>query len=135
MAHGVQKLRLTGGEPLLRKNLDVLIEQLSALRTPEGKPLDLTLTTPGSLLRRKAAGLKDVRMHDLRHSFASFLVNSGRTLYEVQQLLGHTQIKTTARYSHLSQDTLLDASNAVTRAVGHLFMPRVPATNPPLLSQ
>ena len=84
---------------------------------------------------RKAAGLKDVRMHDLRHSFASFLVNSGRTLYEVQQLLGHTQIKTTARYSHLSQDTLLDASNAVTRAVGHLFMPRVPATNPPLLSQ
>jgi integrase len=72
---------------------------------------------------RKAAGLKDVRMHDLRHSFASFLVNSGRTLYEVQHLLGHTQIKTTARYSHLSQDTLLDASNAVTRAVGHLFMP------------
>ena len=77
---------------------------------------------------RKAAGLKDVRMHDLRHSFASFLVNSGRTLYEVQQLLGHTQIKTTARYSHLSQDTLLDASNAVTRAVGHLFMPRVSAS-------
>jgi integrase len=72
---------------------------------------------------RKAAGLAEVRIHDLRHSFASFLVNSGRTLYEVQHLLGHTQIKTTARYSHLSQDTLLDASNAVTRAVGHLFMP------------
>ena len=84
---------------------------------------------------RKAAGLKEVRIHDLRHSFASFLVNSGRTLYEVQQLLGHTQIKTTARYSHLSQDTLLDASNAVTRAVGHLFMPRAPAINQPLLSQ
>ena len=58
VAHGVQKLRLTGGEPLLRKNLEVLIEQLAALRTPEGKPLDLTLTTNGSLLRRKAAGLK-----------------------------------------------------------------------------
>ena len=72
---------------------------------------------------RKAAGLKDVRIHDLRHSFASFLVNSGRTLYEVQHLLGHTQIKTTQRYSHLTQDTLLDASNAVTRAVGHLFTP------------
>ena len=58
VAHGVQKLRLTGGEPLLRKNLEVLIQQLAALRTPEGKPLDLTLTTNGSLLRRKAAGLK-----------------------------------------------------------------------------
>ena len=77
---------------------------------------------------RKAAGLAEVRIHDLRHSFASFLVNSGRTLYEVQHLLGHTQIKTTARYSHLSQDTLLDASNAVTRAVGHLFMRMVSAS-------
>ena len=84
---------------------------------------------------RKAAGLAEVRIHDLRHSFASFLVNSGRSLYEVQHLLGHTQIKTTARYSHLSQDTLLDASNAVTRAVGHLFMPGAPAINQPLLSQ
>ena len=72
---------------------------------------------------RKQAGLQDFRLHDARHSFASFLVNAGRSLYEVQHLLGHTQIKTTARYSHLSQDTLLDASNAVTRAVGHLFTP------------
>ncbi len=72
---------------------------------------------------RKAAGLADVRIHDLRHSFASLLVNSGRTLYEVQKILGHTQVKTTQRYAHLSQGTLLDASNAATRAVGHLFMP------------
>jgi len=80
---------------------------------------------------RKAGGLADVRMHDLRHSFASFLVNAGRTLYEVQHLLGHTQIKTTQRYSHLSQHTLLDASNAATRAVGGMFLPMVsvsPAT-------
>ena len=72
---------------------------------------------------RKNAGLADVRMHDLRHSFASLLVNSGRTLYEVQHILGHTQVKTTQRYAHLSQNTLLDAANAATRAVGHLFMP------------
>ena len=58
VAHGVQKIRLTGGEPLLRKNLELLIEQLSALRTPDGLPLDLTLTTNGSLLRRKAQALK-----------------------------------------------------------------------------
>ncbi len=72
---------------------------------------------------RKQAGLADVRVHDLRHSFASLLINSGRTLYEVQTLLGHTQAKTTQRYAHLSPSTLLDASNAATRAVGHLFMP------------
>ena len=58
VAHGVQKIRLTGGEPLLRKNIESLIEQLSALRTVEGQPLDLTLTTNGSLLARKARALK-----------------------------------------------------------------------------
>lgn len=58
VAHGVQKIRLTGGEPLLRKNVEVLIEQLAALQTPEGNPLDLTLTTNGSLLARKATALK-----------------------------------------------------------------------------
>ena len=59
VAHGVQKIRLTGGEPLLRKNLEILIAQLAALRTPEGRSLDLTLTTNGSLLRRKAKTLKE----------------------------------------------------------------------------
>jgi GTP 3',8-cyclase len=59
VAHGVQKLRLTGGEPLLRKNIEVLIAQLAALRTPEGAPLDITLTTNGSLLARKAKALRD----------------------------------------------------------------------------
>ncbi len=56
--HGVQKLRLTGGEPLLRKRLETLIEQLAGLRTPDGTPLDVTLTTNASLLRKKAAALK-----------------------------------------------------------------------------
>ena len=58
VAHGVRKVRLTGGEPLLRKNLEILIEQLASLRTIDGAPLDLTLTTNGSLLARKAASLK-----------------------------------------------------------------------------
>jgi cyclic pyranopterin phosphate synthase len=56
--HGVQKIRLTGGEPLLRKNIEILVAQLAALRTPQGKPVDLTLTTNGSLLARKAHALK-----------------------------------------------------------------------------
>jgi cyclic pyranopterin phosphate synthase len=58
VAHGVQKIRLTGGEPLLRKNIEVLIEQLATLRTVDGQPLDITLTTNGSLLARKARALK-----------------------------------------------------------------------------
>jgi integrase len=68
-------------------------------------------------IARKRAGLPDVRMHDLRHTFASILVNSGRSLYEVQKLLGHTQVKTTQRYAHLTQETLLTASNTATLAM------------------
>ena len=60
VAHGVQKLRLTGGEPLLRRHIETLIAMLAKLRTPDGEPLDLTLTTNGSLLARKAQALKDV---------------------------------------------------------------------------
>jgi cyclic pyranopterin phosphate synthase len=59
VAHGVHKIRLTGGEPLLRKHLEVLVGMLSALRTPAGVPLDLTLTTNATLLARKAQALKD----------------------------------------------------------------------------
>jgi cyclic pyranopterin phosphate synthase len=59
IAHGVRKIRLTGGEPLLRKNIERLVAMLAALQLPDGTPLDLTLTTNGSLLERKAAALKD----------------------------------------------------------------------------
>jgi len=57
VAHGVQKIRLTGGEPLLRKGLENLIAMLAELRTPDGLPLDLTLTTNGSVLAKKARAL------------------------------------------------------------------------------
>jgi len=62
---------------------------------------------------RERAGLLDVRLHDLRHSFASFLVNQGVSLYVVQGLLGHTQARTTQRYAHLANDTLADAAEVV----------------------
>jgi integrase len=77
---------------------------------------------------RESVGLGDVRVHDLRHSHASFLVNAGRTLYEVQHILGHTQVKTTQRYAHLSHDTLLAATNSVNTALGGMFMPMVSAS-------
>ena len=58
VAHGVRKIRLTGGEPLLRRDLERLVAMLAKLRTVEGEPLDLTLTTNGSLLAKKAEALK-----------------------------------------------------------------------------
>jgi integrase len=62
---------------------------------------------------RIRAGLPDLRIHDLRHSFASYLVNAGRSLYEVQELLGHADIKTTSRYAHLSRERLVAAVEVV----------------------
>jgi integrase len=62
---------------------------------------------------RIRAGLPDFRIHDLRHSFASYLVNAGRSLYEVQELLGHADIKTTSRYAHLSRERLVAAVEVV----------------------
>ena len=59
VAHGVEKIRLTGGEPLLRKHLEVLIGMLAKIQTPGGQPLDITLTTNASLLAKKAQSLKD----------------------------------------------------------------------------
>ena len=62
---------------------------------------------------RELAGLQNVRLHDLRHSYASALVNEGRSIYEVQKLLGHANVSTTQRYAHLSQDTLAEGAAAV----------------------
>ena len=56
---GVEKIRLTGGEPLLRRHVERLVGQLAGLKTPGGRPVDVTLTTNGSLLARKARTLFD----------------------------------------------------------------------------
>jgi integrase len=66
---------------------------------------------------RKRAGLLDVRLHDLRHSFASFLVNNGVSLYVVQGLLGHLNARTTQRYAHLANETLSNAAEIVADAL------------------
>lgn len=62
---------------------------------------------------RVRAGLPDLRLHDLRHSFASFLVNNGVSLYVVQGLLGHGNSRYTQRYAHLAPDTLREAAEKV----------------------
>ncbi len=68
---GVEKLRLTGGEPTLRRNLPTLINMLSQVRTPSGKPLDLTLTTNGSTLVKQAKALKDAGLQRITVSLDS----------------------------------------------------------------
>ena len=57
--HGIEKIRLTGGEPLLRRNIERLVEMLAAITLPDGRRIELTLTTNGSILAKKARALKD----------------------------------------------------------------------------
>lgn len=61
---------------------------------------------------RKRAGLSHVRMHDLRHTFASLLINGGASLFLVQTALGHSSPQTTLRYAHLSETTQRQAIQA-----------------------
>lgn len=80
-----------------------------------GKPYT-TITKVWARLR-KQAGLDHLRLHDLRHHYASFLINSGRILYEVQQILGHSDSKATQRYAHLSTKTLQEAANSASAKI------------------
>ena len=66
------------------------------------------------------AKLPDVRIHDLRHTFASLLVSGGASLEMIGKLLGHTQMQTTQRYAHLMDSPLRDGVNAV----ANIFRPR-----------
>lgn len=69
----------------------------------------------------RKAGLHDVRIHDLRHTFASNLVNAGHSLFVVSRALGHANVSQTARYAHLSDDTLLAAADAAANAMGNTW--------------
>ncbi|HET8589988.1 MAG TPA: GTP 3',8-cyclase MoaA [Nakamurella sp.] len=71
VAHGVRKIRLTGGEPLLRKGLEELIAMLAALRDPSGEPVDIALTTNGSALAAKAQALRDAGLQRVTVSLDS----------------------------------------------------------------
>ena len=84
VAHGVHKLRLTGGEPLLRKHVETLIAQLARLRTPEGAELDITLTTNGSLLERKAQALRDAGLQRVTVSLDALDDTTFRRMNDVE---------------------------------------------------
>jgi integrase len=83
--------------------------------TQPGKPLaDLQ---PFWQRVRARAGLKDARIHDLRHTFASVAVAAGQGLPMIGKLLGHSQVQTTARYAHLAGDPVKAAANDVSRQI------------------
>jgi len=73
-----------------------------------GQPLQEIKKGWATILR--LAGLKDVRIHDLRHTYASHLVSEGEDLYTLSKLLGHSQISTTRRYAHLANKPLRKAT-------------------------
>jgi len=83
VAHGVEKIRLTGGEPLLRKNIDVLIGMLTNISTIDGKPLDIALTTNASLLYKKAQVLKDAGLQRVTVSLDSLDEATFRAMNDV----------------------------------------------------
>ena len=66
---------------------------------------------------RKAAGLEDVRIHDLRHSFASIAASGGMGLPIIGKMLGHTQAQTTQRYAHLASDPVKAAAATVAQKI------------------
>ncbi len=68
-----------------------------------------------------AAGIENVRVHDLRHSFASVAASGGATLQIVGKLLGHTQIATTERYSHLAEDPIKQANEEVGQKIAAMM--------------
>lgn len=82
-AHGIQKVRLTGGEPLLRKDIEVLVSMIKDVPTVDGKPLDVALTTNGSVLARKARALADAGLDRVTVSLDSVNEKTFQTMNDV----------------------------------------------------
>jgi len=104
---------------------------LSKLERQPGNPFVVVGARPGSHLVnlkkpwyriRRAADIEDVRLHDLRHSFASVAVGLGEPLPIIGKLLGHTQVQTTHRYAHLADDPVRAANERVGDAIANMMM-------------
>ena len=107
------------------------LKVLAALPRVRGNPWVIPGKKPGAHMRnindpweivRKRAGLEDVRLHDLRHSFASRALALGESLPVIGKLLGHTQVETTARYAHLARDSVRESAARIAASIGaHLL--------------
>lgn len=101
----------------LRQRLPEMLVQPALIENPwvlpnlkTGKPFQSIFNSWDTA--RNKAGVPDLRVHDLRHSFASALVNQGIPIYDIQKLLGHQDIKTTERYAHLAPERLRSSASA-----------------------
>ena len=103
------------------------VRVLADLPRAPGNPWVIAGSKPGSRLPhityywyrvRERAELEDVRLHDLRHSFASRALALGENLPMIGRLLGHTKMQTTARYAHLARDSVRDAAARVAASIG-----------------
>ena len=108
---------------------DPAVTVLRTLNRPKDNPWVIAGRKPGSHLTdlqhpwrriRKRAGLDDVRIHDLRHSFASGGLLVGEGLPMIGKLLGHTQVQTTARYAHLANDPVKSAANRIANRIAEV---------------
>lgn len=106
------------------------LEMLKAVKRLPDNPYVITGKLKGSHLTdmqkpwrriRKAAELEDVRIHDLRHSFASSAVGLGESLPMIGKLLGHYQVQTTARYAHLADDPMQHAAERVSDELARML--------------
>lgn len=106
------------------------VEVLKQIERLPDNPWVITGTLPGAHLTdlqppwqriRKRAGIEDVRIHDLRHTFASVAVANGQGLPMIGKLLGHTQVQTTARYAHLAADPVKVAANTVSGEIADMM--------------
>lgn len=132
----------TGAKPIILNKQAV--EVLDALPHIANNPFvfagHVTGQAIGDLQRpwqlvRAAAGLPDVRIHDLRHSFASFAVLHGGSLPIIGKLLGHTTPVTTARYAHLGDDPLRQFNQKVGEAIADAMQPLSTLRKPTLVKQ
>lgn len=120
------------------------VDALSKIERLPDNPWVITGTLPGTRLTdlqppwqriRKRAGIEDVRIHDLRHTFASVAVVNGQGLPMIGKLLGHSQVQTTARYAHLAADPVKMAANHVAGEIAgmldqmspHQAVPAIPS--------
>ena len=112
------------------------VSVLSSLPRPEDNPWVIVGRKPGAHLTdlqhpwrriRARAGLNDVRIHDLRHSFASRALALGESLPMIGKLLGHTQVQTTARYAHLANESVKASGSRVGDSIGAHIAPSEPA--------
>ena len=110
----------------------VAVTVLAALSRLEGSPWVIPGGRPGARLSsifepwcrvRTRAGLDDVRIHDLRHSFASRALALGESLPVIAKLLGHSQIQTTARYAHLTREAVREAAARIAASIGEDILP------------